>query len=42
MTASLTFEGSFDHVLYPGMDQDQDRSASQEAAARLRRAAPRS
>lgn len=38
----VSYEGSFEHVMYPGMEYDEDRRASQEAAARLRRAPPHS
>ena len=36
----VSYEGSFEHVLYPGMEHDEDRRASMEAAARLRRRNP--
>ena len=36
----VSYEGSFEHVMYPGMEHDEDRGASQEAALRLRRAPP--
>ncbi len=36
----VSYDGSFDHVMYPGMEHDEDRRASLEAAALLRRKAP--
>lgn len=35
----VSYDGSFDHVMYPAMDYDEDRRASMEAAALARRKA---